>query len=360
MTRPQVKELMQQKKAQREASKSPVEGKAKSKIMDNSAIPPSVDPAIDQRFFGVWKSAAEAAETIGDRDSLSLVYEPEILGTAKVRFYDNKREIDEIKQISLLGSPPDDFGRSDWDNAVQLDNWQKSLGFSPDHPDNVTVSYQSVPDGMNTKKELTSVEKEFSDWLYQNEAFNTYEHVKLKMYQKPGENQKQFFIRVQDAAKEARDDELDDIQERYEPKFERISDRIRREEQDLEEAQAESRSRQTAEIIGAAETIFNVFVRGRSRSISSVTSKSRMRRRAKQKLEAAKEELEDLHEDHGELEDQLKEKLAEVRSKWETVADGIEKHEVKPRRTDVKVDNVILTWHPYWVNSRGEQTSARK
>jgi len=83
-----------------------------------------------------------------------------------------------------------------------------------------------------------------------------------------------------------------------------------------------------------------------------------MRRKASQRMQSLQIGIEELHEDYRELENELQEKLRDIQDKWETLAGGITKHEVKPRRTDVKVDDISLVWHPYWVSERGDKVSA--
>jgi hypothetical protein len=363
MTRPQVKELMESRKDNSANTGGPfsVAAKAAPAVQkQTAAVPPSVDPSIDQRYFAVWKSASEAASELRNNNELKIEYEPVALSLGKVRFYDAKSGLDEIESFSLLTMPPDDFGRVNFEEGLEVVDWEKSLLAQPDHPEGVGVAYEAVPDAMNSKKELSSIEKEFSNWLYQSKAKTVLEHKKLKLRQEVGESIVEFQSRVQQIAREQRDEELDELQDKFQVKLERIEDKIRKEEQDVQQAAAEVQDRKTAEIVGVAETIFSVFVKRRSRSISAATSRNRMKRRAKEKLAESKEDLEELHDDYHDLENDLKEKLDEIKEKWESIEEGLSRAEVKPRRTDVKVDGVILAWHPYWVAADGSRVSARK
>jgi hypothetical protein len=360
LTRPQVKKLMENRKAKIPADKASTSSAQKtqpSHQKDASSVRPSLDPSIDQKFFAVWKSASEASLAPGMSDQLSIRYQPQGLAIGKVRFYDTKRGVDEIKEIAMLLPPPDDFGRVEWEATQKISQYQRKLMNDPDHPDNIAVEYADVPDTMNSAKELQAIEKEFSDYLYNHQSMAIHEHTKLKIYQQPGESIEAFQMRVNHAAREMRDDEVDSLQDKYEEKFDRLQDRIRREELKIDEQKAELQHRKTAEILGVAETIFSVF-KGRRRSISSATTKSRMRRKASQRMQSLQIGIEELHEDYRELENELQEKLRDIQDKWETLAGGITKHEVKPRRTDVKVDDISLVWHPYWVSERGDKVSA--
>jgi len=323
-------------------------------------LPPSLEPGIDQRFFAVWKSSAEAKREMLVDDPLKIVYHAKLIARGRVRFYNDKRDIDEVKDLAYCIEAPDDFGRADWQKAKVLQDWKTTLFAKPDHPDSVTVNFKDVPDTMNSKKEMAAIEKEFSNWLYESQELITYEHEELELYQKSGESDEAFLARVQHEAREERDDEIDELQEKYEPKFKRVEERIRKEEQDLEEAKSDVRHRRTSEMIGVAETVFSVLIKRRRKSLSSSASKRRMSRKAKLKVEESKEDLEELHDDLQELDKDFESKVEAVKQKWENFTLGITKKEIKPRRTDVKTEDMILVWYPYWMSESGQWVSARR
>ncbi len=367
LTRPQVKGLMAAKKESLKNESNPSSIAAKMNIQTSYSSgtkaseikiqnAPSVSHDVEQRFLPVWKSSNE----VGFDSKSTLYYEPMVLGEGKVRFYDAKRDVDQVKPICYLAEPPDEFGRVDWSAAIDGSSFSKNLIPNPDHPDNVNTSYGDIPPHMNTGRKVTQVKKAMAEWLYAEERFVTLEHTKLKLYKAEDESEEAFKMNVQQAARELRDEELDEMQEKYEVKFKRLQEKIRKEEQDLDEAEADLRHRKQSEVIGVVETVFSVFVKRRSRSISAAASKSRMRRKAKEKLESAEEDLEMLEIDYKDLENELSVKLDKIREKWETVAGGISRKEIKPRKTDVKVDKLLLVWHPVWISESGKRASARK
>ncbi len=374
MTRPQVKKLMKARKSQPIAyaassasstrtnrEPSPELVKKRKEIpfeVIHNATPPSLDPSIEQRFFGVRKAITQAEVELGESNGLSLIYKVKTLASGKVRFNDTKRNVDEVKEMSFLSFAPDEFGRTNWEEARKIVNWEKSVLQQPNNPGSVSVSYEEVPGSLNSGKEVAKVKKDFSDWLYQTQRLVTLEHDDLDLYKATDESEEAFRMRIQQAAREKRDEEMDILQDRYEPKFERIRDRIRKEENKLEEREEEASSRKSAEWIGMAETVISVFVKRRSRSISGIATKRRMRKKAKLKVQAAKEELEELNDDYLVLEEDLREKVAAITSKWDAAGSDVVKKEVKPRRTDVVVDHVILVWEPFWQTPSGKEVSA--
>lgn len=346
MTRPQVKMLMDEKKSGRKATrkqksdnKNSLQSFTTTSTSRTGQVPPSLDHGIRQMYFS-------ARELVLSEKADTITYQAHILAAAKVRFYDSKRSVDKIEQLALLSDKVDDFGRVNWESAVNLPNWQSKVFQSAKHPDDTQVRYGEIPEAMNTEKEFKQIEKEFDDWLYQNRRFEIYEHKKLKLVQAENEDLAAFQMRVQTAAKEVRDEELDELQEKYASKLDKIDDRMRREEHDIEQLESEVAHRKTAEMVGMAETLFSVFVKGRSRSFSSATSKSRMRRKASQRLEESKEDLLELRDDYRDLEKELQQEIEKIRDEWDTIANNIEVTEIKPRRTDIDIEEVMLVWYP--------------
>ncbi len=361
MTRPQVKALMADKKttqsqvysssiAQASTAKAVIEDKPKVEVA------PSLDHKIDQRYLAVWKSPSEVGLSSGDEKT--LVYRPHLLLSAKVRFYDDKRKVDVVTPMAYLADAPDEFGRTDWNAALKISNWEKSLLSQPDYPDNVNVNFDDVPEAMNTSTELNQIEKEFSNWLYQTQRMYTLEHENLELYQSDDETEEAFRMRLEMKAREVRDEEVDSLHDKYDTKFQKLDDKIRKEERDLDEALADKRSRRNDELINVVETVFGGVFGKRRRSASSVSTKRRMARKAAEKVEESREDLEMLDIAKRELEEELRDKVAEITEKWDKVSEGIIKKEIKPRRTDVKVNDPIITWYPYWQGADGQQVSA--
>jgi len=361
MTRPQVKELMKGKKSERSKvySSSIAEASQARAVIDDQPkveVAPSLDHSIDQRYLAVWKSPSEVG--LSASSEKTLIYEPHLLVSGKVRFYDDKRGVDVVNPIAYLAGAPDEFGRTNWDEALKISNWEKSLLSSPDYPDNVGVKFDNVPEAMNTSSELGKIEKEFSNWLYQTQRMYTLEHEELDVYQSDDETEEAFRMRLELRAREARDNEVDKLHEKYETKFRRLDEKIRKEERDLDEALADKRGRRNDELINVVETVFGGVFGKRRRSTSSVTTKRRMARKAAEKVEESREDLDMLDLAKRELEDELRDRVAEISSKWDKVSQGISKKEIKPRRTDVKVMDPIITWYPYWVGGDGKKVSA--
>ena len=342
LTKPQIKELMADKKNEKdqhdeipfEIVNTPKQAQSHSSVEN---LPPSLEPGIEQRFM------------IPKEGSGSLLYRPAIMALGRVRFADDKRGVDIINPYQMLCPPPDEFGRVAWEKAKPAPNWKTQFREDTVPVNSNGVAFADVPDTMSTLKSLNKVEDEYERYLYNQKRHEILEHPKLKIYQAAKESEANFRSRVGHLTRELRDADMDELQEKYEVKFEKITEKLRKEQQDLDEAKAELRGRRTDELINGAQTLISIFG-GRSRSLSTASTKRRMARKANQKKEEAKEDIAVLKEKYQDLQVELDEKLEELRNQWEQIANGVVVRDVKPTKTNVKVDKILIAWLPKWVD----------
>jgi hypothetical protein len=191
--------------------------------------------------------------------------------------------------------------------------------------------------------------RDLTDWLYYNVRLKIQGHAGLDLFQQPGERERDFKIRLQQAAREQRDQEVDKLKRQYEVQLDRLRDKQQNEEQELVEAKAEHAARQQQEVIGIGETVLSWVLGGRSmRGLSSAASKRRMTARAGQEVAQTEQAIAELKEQIGELEQQLKEQSDDITMKWAHLLDDLVTEELAPRRTDVDVQMVALAWLPSW------------
>ena len=394
LTRPQVSQLMQQRKAlsateTAQSAQRPVihdaakqtgsatafapEAAMSGAKMSNGAVEeaqpiaqvpegysptaPALDPNLEQVYVPIEVSeraavrqlVQEEGNTI-DIEGVHLLYEPAIVGAAGVRFVDRKRDIDQQTEHLLLVPASDRPGGLDWGDAQSLKLRPRDLSQYPERVDKGQGPFFApAPESANSLREIKSIQKDLADWLYYNSQLTVNVHELLGLHQYPGESERAFKIRLQQEARERRDAEVDKLARKVEIKVERLEKKLRKEERELAEDEADYQGRRNQEWIGIGESVLG-YVLGRrsSRAFSSAATKRRMTIRAKQDIEESKEVIEELKEDIEELEEELKETTEELTLRWANTLDEISTDIVKPRRADVDVAFVSLAWLPSW------------
>jgi len=291
--------------------------------------------------------------------SVQLIYEPAVVGVAEIRFVDSKINIDQQVEKLLLTPVSGDLRGVDWNEAETLPIEFRDLR---DSPERVIADqgpfFASVPEQANTAQEIKSIGKDLVDWLFYNSRLPIAVHPELGIAQDPGESERDFKIRLKQAARERRDADVDALEEKYAAQIDKLEDKLRKKEHDLAADEADHQARKQEELLGAGETVLGMLM-GRRRSLSSVASKRRLTRKAKLELAETMDEIANVEEDIAELEAELKEAADEITQRWENALDDLTTQELKPRRTDVDVRLVALAWLPSWLISYKEGDRTR-
>jgi hypothetical protein len=209
--------------------------------------------------------------------------------------------------------------------------------------------FDALPESINQAQEISGLTKSLSDHLYHNSSLTLLHSPVLKAYSQPDESEREFRMRLQQAAREERDAEVDEVSARYEKRLGQLQDRLRRAEATLATKEADVAARKRETVVSVGESVVGMFLGRRSTRVASrAMSKHRQATLAKIKLEEAEANVEALQQDVKELEEELQEQVAVVRDRWEEALVEFEEVPIKPRRTDVQITLFGLAWAPHW------------
>ena len=203
---------------------------------------------------------------------------------------------------------------------------------------------------MSSAAKLKRYAGDFADYLYADQTLELLYSPVLKLYGRSGEAERDFMARLQQAARERRDDEVDKLRKKYATQINRIEDRLDREQAELSQDEAEYSSRKTEEMVSGAETVIGMlglFGR-RKRSLSSSMTKRRLTSTAKADIQESKTEIARLEKELAVIQQDLESEIARIGQSWTDAIENVETFKVKPRKTDCQVDLVALAWTPTW------------
>ncbi len=323
-----------------------------------SPDPPALAPSVPVVYLPVALDEEEAVDWVADQVGqeveaarIQLIYEPAVLGVATVRFLDRRRKIDAQEDLVLLAPVQEGVVAVDWEEAEFLAVSVEELERGPARvaPEQGPF-FAPVPSAVNTVRELRRVARDLSDWLYYNRRLPLKAHPTLKQVQRPEESDRAFRIRLQEAARERRDQEVERLRRKYRRRLERLRDRLERYQRELALDEAEYEARRQQQWISIGESVLGFFLGRRStRALSTAASKRRMATRARMEIERTRAEIEDLRQEIAALEAELEEAAREITRKWAEALDELDVVELKPRRADVDVEMAALAWVPSWL-----------
>ncbi len=317
-------------------------------------VPPQLPSTVKQVFLPARISLQDALDELAREQSWSLrsgadqegylVYEPALLGLARLHFPHTKSHQTHTENLAYLLSQTGGIGGADWSEA-QVNLGADDLERRAD-PDGL---FADLPSDLGGAKSLSAQKKEFSDYLYYNTSAALWHNPPLKLYSKFGESAAGFQMRCEEAAQEILDAEAKALEAKYEKKLDTLEARLRREERELEEDEVKHSARKQEELFSGVESVFGLFTGRRSSSrMSSASRRRRLTREAKADIEESEEEIEELQEQMDELEEEARRALEDLTEKWDQRIEEVEEIKVRPRRTDVQVKLFGLAWIPRW------------
>jgi hypothetical protein len=371
LTRPQIQQLMGDRKPV-PATPAPAPATTQARILTTAApptptsttpegyaaTPPTLDPSVSQVFLPLeWNEEAALRQLTQEAgrglqvERAMLLYEPAILGGANVRFVDRKRNINEQVTRVLLAPPPSDLGGMDWERAETLDlRLDQLVDTRPPTTSDQSPFFTPAPESANSPQELKEIARSLEDWLYYHSRLTLTVHPELDLFQRPGEGERAFNIRLQQVARERRDAEVDALTDKYRTRVERLEAKLRKEERELISDEAEYEARKSEARLTMGETALSFLMgRRRTRGISTVATKRRLADKAKLDAKETLQEIEDLEQEIAELEEELQTETKEITNRWVDLLDDLATEELHPRRTDVDVRLVALAWLPSWL-----------
>jgi len=361
LTRTQIKTLMDPYKAslsasvaspastQTSAAASPSHAGASSS--DGATHPPVLPPDIRQYFLPVRGEGPQGSR---------VVYEPRLFGSGTVHFLDTKKKIDETRELSVLVPITNSAVPLDWDQVAFSDIPADDLDSHPVE----SATFTDLPAPANQPKNYKEWEKTFADWVYRNHTLDIWKSPSLETTSRAGESERDFRVRLQQLAHESRDAETEKLRKKYAPKLAALEERIRRAQQtvDREAEQAKQQKLQTAISFGA--TILSAFlgrkaVSGTSMGKATTTVRGLSRSmKESQDVDRASENVEALTQQLAGLETEFKKEADALAGRWNPQVEILETVTVRPKKSDITIPLVGLSWAPFWMDPQAERTPA--
>jgi hypothetical protein len=315
---------------------------------------PLLSPGVKEYFLPVRVALPAGA---------SVIYRPKIYAAGNVRFVDAKSSTDTTLQYSLLAdSPPMGMPAPDWDNAPPAKVWMEQLQDQPQD----AASFAPLIGAMNDEKSYTAWSKQFVTWLYNSKKLTLFKSEATGEFSKPRETERDFRIRLGQAARESRDEAAARLKERYAPKLSALEDRLRRAQQDLERQQLQARDQQIQSAISVGATVLGAFMgmsRGRVTTGSIDRAASAARRvgrtaRKQQDVEHAADTVQSVNQMLSELNARFQAEMSELQGKFDPLQTPLSQITIAPKKTNINVVLLCLAWAPFVQNVSGREIPA--
>jgi hypothetical protein len=277
-----------------------------------------------------------------------LAYRPLLLAAATINYSSARLKIDEQRSLVLAVAPDDGPVSIDWNGARTLDLAVEDLESNPEEG----AGFFAVPGDLSKPANYRNWERELKRWLRLERPLTIYQSPSLKEYSRPDESERDFRIRLQQFANEARDLKVAKLRQRYDAKVVRLEERLRRAEQAIEREAEQARGAKLDTAISFGTAILGAVL-GRKRI--STTSASRVGtavrkagsarkqagdvRRAQETAESVQVQLEELQRD-------FEQEVDGLDAAFDAQSEELRETQVRPKATEIRVSLISIGWEP--------------
>ena len=279
--------------------------------------------------------------------SIPQYFEPDPTGTntffatlgakATVRFFNQRRGIDE--EESLVFSLPVDESdkRIDWENAEEDPTDFEKFPHKAPSQAHFTALPRVILEDRGLKKSI----RELKEYLYQTQGITLWRCASPKLESRPGESRSDFMVRLDDLLQEKKEAEIDKLKERYGKKEKTLLDRLARAKERVAKEEADS----TSSLIEAGISVLGaLFGKTSVTKIGRAVNKSGKILKERGEMSRAQQRVADVQEDIELLSEELEEKIDQLQEKYDIDKCEVTEFKIKPRKTDIDIESCALVW----------------
>jgi hypothetical protein len=312
---------------------------------------PVVPPDVPE-FFVPRRARPQAREV--------LLYRPALLGVARLHYADKKAAIDHWETLTLVRQIDDSLPAEVWNESEAFDDSVPELDKAPE----AGASFSFLPSELSRAKSYGDWTKALKNYLYRERTLRVWACPALKQSSRPTETEREFRLRLVQASREKRDHGVEMLRTQYAPKLEVIQEKIRRANERLEREQAQASRSSWDATIAMGGSVLGALLGRKSVSkadVSRATAAAKAASRAAQQRGGASQaagSLESLRQEYTELQSVFQEKIAKLDTALRPESLVFEPLPIRPKKTDITIERVVLAWLPYHVGAEGRIEAA--
>lgn len=324
MTKDDIKILMKDKKREIKEDITPL----KDKVSNSNATKAIISESIKEYF--------------NDSDiNATTSFYPYLYGEVTLKFYNQKRAIDTSEKLFYKLDLEQDTQTLEFEDAREEELLNKSTKA------NRNANYEPLPRLVSDEKTLKKLEKKLSDFIYNSKRLELFTCKELKLESKLGESKRDFLVSMEDMLKDKREESIEKLQTKFKTKYERFETKLDSLAKKLQKEEADVSTKTTDTIVSIGLAVFGAFFGRKSSAMTkgaAAFKKGSGVFKERNDVKNVESSIENLQEDMKELLESLDEEIQKIKNDLVVENFEVETFNIKPRRSDVIVEDFALLW----------------
>jgi hypothetical protein len=284
-----------------------------------------------------------------------LFYQPVLIGAATVHFIDSKSNLNLVREILLLAQVTPEPFTVNWETSAEINIKLDDLQSSPVAP----ALFGNLPAVARQVESYPYWKKDFAAWLLRNQKVVLWASPVLPEYGRIDESERDFRIRLQHHAREESDAAVEQLRQKYNPRFAALQEQIRRGAAAVEREQDQVGKSAKKPEVSFGTNLLGSFL-GRTRINAGKTpargvSRSRVE---SGKLKRAQDTLQSLQQKMSRLEAGFKTDALALTARYDPPVAPLDQVSIRPTKNNIHVQLLALGWLPLWQNPSGQLKAA--
>ena len=278
-----------------------------------------------------------------------LTYRPFVVGAADVTYANAKYNVQQTSRVLRISPIADSAVPVEWARSTPLEQDANDLDRQPE----IGIAFAGLPAAASKPKQYDDWSNLFSRWLRTEQPLALLRSPTLKVTSAPGQSERDFRIRLQELAREQRDDAVDALRKRYATRIATLEDRLRRAEQEVAKQEQQASAQKLNSVVAIGESLLGSFF-GRKRSTISTAVRGFGRvQNESSDVSRAQEQAGTVRAQLADMQTELQREIDALAGSFDAQSEALETVSIAPKSSDIVVHLVGLAWVPFKAGEPG-------
>jgi len=272
-----------------------------------------------------------------------------------MHFVKSTYNVDDWVNVCYLLDVRGDSSDSDWETAEEI----AFDSLEPEKRPEKQAVFAQLPSTVSSSRGFKKFGTALKSHLYQTRTLTIYRCNDPKEYSEVGETEAEFRIRLTDAVRKNRDLMIEKMRTKYTAKLASLTDQIRNAEQRIDKEKSQYRSAQFSTAISFGTSLLSALFGRKLASTTNVTRAGTAMRgvgrtmEQRQDIAEAEQDAKALRDEFADLEKEFSTEVDKIETGYTVDRIELEALEVKPRKSDIGIENLAILWTPWVVDGTG-------